>query len=414
VARFNADGSLDTSFGSAGVSQGSSGFNSLAVESDGNLLVGFTESFAGFRLNRITADGSKDLGLAQPPCSFDATGTFHLDPNGKIVSVTNCTSRLNADGTLDTTFGMQGTQTFGAGQLVESFLDNQGALTTVDAISMRRLTPDGVPDAGFGVGGLVSDSPLEMSAVAGDCFNRTIVAGLPPNPPGGHFMIARFLPDGSLDATFSGASSVAPNNINAVPVQILPRPDGRIVAIALAGNELDIVQYQGDSPCSTATAVEYYYPAWDYYFETAFPDEIQALDSGAFGGVWQRTGQTFKVWPQPNASTSPTCRFFSASFAPKSSHFYTPFPAECGTVKTNPGWQFEGIAFHVQIPTGFGTGNGYCPEGTVALYRAYNNGMGGAPNHRYTASIATLNAMIAQGWIFEGEVNTKVFACVPQ
>jgi hypothetical protein len=40
--------------------------------------------------------------------------------------------------------------------------------------------------------------------------------------------------------------------------------------------------------------------------------------------------------------------------------------------------------------------------------------MGGAPNYRFTTSLATLNAMLTQGWVFEGEANTKVFACVPQ
>jgi hypothetical protein len=39
--------------------------------------------------------------------------------------------------------------------------------------------------------------------------------------------------------------------------------------------------------------------------------------------------------------------------------------------------------------------------------------MGGAPNHRYTADAATLDAMIASGWLMEGEANTRVFACVP-
>jgi hypothetical protein len=41
--------------------------------------------------------------------------------------------------------------------------------------------------------------------------------------------------------------------------------------------------------------VEYHYVAWGYYFVTAFADEIAALDGGAFGGVWQRTGNDFKV-----------------------------------------------------------------------------------------------------------------------
>jgi Repeat of unknown function (DUF5648) len=167
------------------------------------------------------------------------------------------------------------------------------------------------------------------------------------------------------------------------------------------------------SPQPTALAVEYYYSAWNFYFVTAFPDEIAALDGGAFGGLWQRTGQRFQVWPQPNAMSTPTCRFFSIAFAPKSSHFYTPFPSECQYVETNPAdvaaWEFENIAFYIQLADA----NGDCPGGTIPLYRLYNNGMGGAPNHRYTINPLIFNQMIAQGWVFEGNGNTKVFACIP-
>ncbi len=162
---------------------------------------------------------------------------------------------------------------------------------------------------------------------------------------------------------------------------------------------------------STVSAVEYYYAGWNFYFETSFLDEIAALDGGAFGGAWKRTGETFNVWPSAvNAAAVPTCRFFSTAFAPKSSHFYTPFAAECDSVKQNPDWQFESIAFYIALADA----NGNCPAGTVPLYRAYNNGMGGAPNHRYTTSLDILNQMIAAGWAFEGNGITKVFACVPQ
>jgi hypothetical protein len=160
----------------------------------------------------------------------------------------------------------------------------------------------------------------------------------------------------------------------------------------------------------TATAVEYFFPLWNFYFETAFPAEIAALDGGAFGGVWQRTGQTFKVWPQANAMSSPTCRFFSTAFDPKSSHFYTPFPDECALVKTEAAWEFEAIAFHIALADAAG----HCGAGTIPLYRVFNNGMGGAPNHRYTTSLTILNEMLAAGWVFEGNGNTMVFACVPQ
>ena len=161
----------------------------------------------------------------------------------------------------------------------------------------------------------------------------------------------------------------------------------------------------------TQPAIEYYYAAWNFYFVTAFPAEIAALDGGAFGGVWQRTGQSFNTWATAAASplAVPTCRFFSTAFAPKSSHFYTPFAAECDTVKHEATWEFESIAFYIALANADGT----CPAGTIPLYRAYDNGMGGAPNHRYTTSPDVLNQMIAGGWVFEGDANTKVFACVP-
>jgi hypothetical protein len=159
----------------------------------------------------------------------------------------------------------------------------------------------------------------------------------------------------------------------------------------------------------TQTAVEYYYAAWDYYFVTAFPDEIAVLDGGAFGGVWKRTGQTFAVWSQPVAGALPTCRFFSTAFAPKSSHFYTPGASECDGLKHSGSWQYESIAFHLELPDA----EGACPAGTAVLYRLYNNGMGGAPNHRYTTSASVFAHMQSLGWTFEGDGRTGAFACVP-
>lgn len=162
-------------------------------------------------------------------------------------------------------------------------------------------------------------------------------------------------------------------------------------------------------PAATAQVVEYYYAAWDYYFITAFPAEVALLDGGAYGGVWKRTGESFNVWPGSTPASSPTCRFFSTSFAPKSSHFYTPFPSECTTVKVSPDWEYENVAFHLELATA-----GACSSQTVPLYRLYNNGKGGAPNHRYTTSPDLFNAMRAQGWVAEGDGVTFVFACVPK
>jgi len=81
-------------------------------------------------------------------------------------------------------------------------------------------------------------------------------------------------------------------------------------------------------------------------------------------------------------------------------------------LKTGTVWEFEGNAFDLALPQGT-PGQRTCPAGTAPVYRLYNNGQGGAPNHRYTDSLTIFNQMLAQGWIFEGEAQTQVFACGP-
>jgi hypothetical protein len=57
--------------------------------------------------------------------------------------------------------------------------------------------------------------------------------------------------------------------------------------------------------------------------------------------------------------------------------------------------------------------SGNCPAGTAPLYRVNNNGMGGAPNHRFTADRAIRDLMLTLGWKAEGNGPEVIFACVP-
>lgn len=162
---------------------------------------------------------------------------------------------------------------------------------------------------------------------------------------------------------------------------------------------------------SLATAIEYYNAGFDHYFVTKNADEITKLDNGTFVG-WVRTGQSFNVYATATAGANSVCRFFSTAFDPKSSHFYTPFPAECNTVKTNPSWQFEGEGdqvFYIPVASASGT----CGAGTIPVYRLFNNGMGNAPNHRYTTVAATRDQMVAAGWTIEGNGPGFAFMCAP-
>jgi len=169
-------------------------------------------------------------------------------------------------------------------------------------------------------------------------------------------------------------------------------------------------------PTQAGTVVEYYYDVWNFYFTTSQATEIAALDGGAFGGAWKRTGETFKVWPSAsNPAAVPTCRFFSIAFTPRSSHFYTPSAFECLFRQTDPAslaaWKLEtATAYYLELTDA----SGNCPTGTAPLYRVYNNGMGGAPNHRFTANRATRDHMLMLGWSAEGDGPDIIFACVPQ
>ena len=159
-----------------------------------------------------------------------------------------------------------------------------------------------------------------------------------------------------------------------------------------------------------STAVEYYHAEFDHYFITAFPGEIDALDGGIFSG-WARTGSAFGVFPLGRSGTSSVCRFFSTSFAPKSSHFYTPLADECAWVRTtNRDWQFEGTVFALKLPDAAGN----CAADAAPLYRLYNNGRSGAPNHRYTTQLATRSDMVARGYAPEGFGPLGVIGCVPK
>ena len=213
--------------------------------------------------------------------------------------------------------------------------------------------------------------------------------------------------DGSFEYTGTNGTVTYHVNFN-------PYPTMDVGTLTIAGRTFTVTQ-AGD--LQLQTAIEYFHAAFGHYFVTTIPDEIAKLDAGEFSG-WQRTGQTFEVFggitgqlPQGVA----VCRFFSVSFAPKSSHFYTPVANECALVKTNPDWQFEGEVFNVLDASGaFGT-PGTCNNANAPrpLYRLYNQGQGGAPNHRYTTSTTIVAEMVAAGWVAEGFGPNGVIGCVP-
>lgn len=162
------------------------------------------------------------------------------------------------------------------------------------------------------------------------------------------------------------------------------------------------------------TLHEFYHRSFQHFFVTADAAEIRSLASNPAGG-WCYTGRKLAIQPISRrlarglGPVVPVCRFFSGpSFAPKSSHFYTSNAGECDAVKRNPDWRFESESFLAVNPLS----DGACPYGSVPLYRLYNNGRTGAPNHRYTTDRVLQAALISQGWTPEGIGPRRVIMCV--
>jgi YVTN family beta-propeller protein len=203
--------------------------------------------------------------------------------------------------------------------------------------------------------------------------------------------------------------------IGAVPVDIQPwrilLSMNKLFTLNTNGSAVDTlsVSTDVDTQSGTAIATEYYDAGDDEYFHSSNGIEARLIADGLFGETWTRTMQFFRVWTQPGGDRVPMCRFLGTMPGEEGAHVFTPYASECDALKADSAWQFENIAYYVQVPDA----NGNCSATTEPLYRLYNNGNGGASKHRLTASRSVRDAMVAAGWVAEGQGDDSVFACTP-
>ena len=245
VSRLNADGSLDTTFGGGDglatldFGPADSDLNAIALAPGGKFVaVGQTGGggAANWAVARFNADGTPDTtfsGDGMLTADFFAFGDtaygVDVQPDGKVVVTGVATGvnsqmavvRFNADGSYDNTFNDDGkafVDFFGGvdfASAVKVQADNKLIITggSVPAGSHRRfvlvrLNPDGVPDATFGVDGLAT-ADFGASAFGKDvevqADGKYVVGGwLDTGPVDDQldFAVARFNANGTLDTTF--------------------------------------------------------------------------------------------------------------------------------------------------------------------------------------------------------------------
>jgi uncharacterized delta-60 repeat protein len=207
VARYNSDGSLDTSFSDDGkrtfgyADRDDTGYD-VAVRGDGRVVVA-GRSNGDLLLGQLNANGTNDT-------SFSGDGLLRVDVGGEdyaravailsdgdvvaagVAGTDFAAVRYNADGTPDNNFSGDGkaTVSFGGGEdaASEMAVDSTGRLvlagsTTVngkDQIAVARLTGAGELDAGFSDDGgfvLATDLPATAGGVVVDSLDRVVVGG---------------------------------------------------------------------------------------------------------------------------------------------------------------------------------------------------------------------------------------------
>jgi uncharacterized delta-60 repeat protein len=211
AARLKTNGALDTAFGTGGkarVDFGDTEFGFAAArQADGRIVVAGRSLGSGAVVARLRANGTLDP-------NFDGDGRLTLpgggearavlmQPDSKIVVTGNpglsevtTVTRLNPNGSPDTTFDGDGTATidFGAGGAV---LQPDGKIvvagTAQGGIAVARLNANGSPDATFGAAGKATvdfGAATSGNAVALQPNGRIVVAG---QRSGGDFAVARLL-----------------------------------------------------------------------------------------------------------------------------------------------------------------------------------------------------------------------------
>ena len=279
LVRYNADGSLDTSFGGSGtgIVVTSIGKNTsdeayrLGLQTDGRIVVaGTTGANTNLALVRYTSSGVLDSSFGtggkvttQFPSPLDFGGpsstwidlaldTSPLDPNaGKIVVVSrlgtagtpDVVARYNTNGSLDKSFaGGAGYETLSNLTNVPSVaIQADGRIIVAGAhgaMELDRLNTDGSFDSTFGLGGIVTvnvansyDSySIQDVTIASD--GKILVTGLADtNGVSESFFVMRLnSADGSLDTGFgAGGLAVTPGIYAFGTVGIALEPDGSIV-----------------------------------------------------------------------------------------------------------------------------------------------------------------------------------------
>jgi len=234
LARYLANGALDTSFNTTGkvitaIGSGDDNVYAVALQPDGKIVAaGYCNNGSNydFCLARFLANGALDTSfnttgkvITAIGASGDYANALALQPDGKIVAAGNCWNGANDVFCL--------TRYLASGALDTSFNTTGKVMTTIgasnDVANALALQPDG----------------------------KIVVAGYCSNGSNSDFCLARYLASGALDTSFSTTGKVitAIGSGNDQASAVALQPDGKIVVAGYCSNgsnsDFCLARYQG-------------------------------------------------------------------------------------------------------------------------------------------------------------------------
>jgi uncharacterized delta-60 repeat protein len=280
LARYNTDGTLDTTFSGNGkattnFTPGSDGALAVAIQGDGKIVAAGRAGGSGgrFALARYNTDGTLDTtfsGNGKATTNFTsgpdfATGVA-LQVDGKIVAAGGAggtggrfaLARYNTDGTLDSAFSSGGKQMtnfspgddFAEGVAIQA----DGKIVTagtadVTQFALARYNTNGTLDSTFSGDGMqttdFTSGPDFALGVAIQGDGKIVTAGTADFR---EFALARYTTAGALDTTFGGDGTVTTNLTPGFEFAegVALQADGKIVAagsVGGGGGRFGLVRY---------------------------------------------------------------------------------------------------------------------------------------------------------------------------
>lgn len=296
VARYNMNGSLDSTFDTDGRQTTNFGDNdnafTLAIQGDGKIVmaglsVGPNNNFGMVRYNINGSPDSSFNGTGKQTTNLGSdfeTGNsiLAIQTNGKIVvagytqngnNSDFAVARFNSNGSIDNTFNNDGILTtdfaaandFGGSVAIQgddkivvagySYVNSSGL--TVQHLAVSRYNPDGSLDNSFAdngkLEGVSKQGYTNFNATAIQADGKVVAAGYTWNGQDYDFAVARYNTNGSPDSTFNndGKQTVdfgAADMATSIAIQ----HDGKIVVAGNSATQFAIARYNTNgSPDNT-------------------------------------------------------------------------------------------------------------------------------------------------------------------